>query len=83
MIVHYDSQFMATLCTASFQNILTICRTHTLAETMYTHTSMNLGLISPLRHYTFLSLPEISIKFTNGYYTATNAAGQFYLALWL
>jgi hypothetical protein len=43
---------------------------------MHAHSSTNFRLISPLRHYTFLSLPEISFTRTRGYYTASKADGQ-------
>lgn len=76
MIVHRHSQLVAALGTPPLQDDLAIGRLHSGAETVYTQSTMNLWLISPLRHSTFLSKPEISIELTNNDYTATCPGGQ-------
>jgi hypothetical protein len=55
MIVHRYGQFVAALGAAPLQNILAVRSPHAMTETVHAQAAMNFWLISPLRHYTFLS----------------------------
>lgn len=61
MIIHRHGQLAAALGAPALEYVLAISCLHTIAKAMHTQAPMDLGLISPLRHYTFLSLPEISV----------------------
>lgn len=61
MVIHRDSQFVATLGASSLEDILSVSSLHTRTETMHAQASMNFRLISPLRHYTFLSYQKFRL----------------------
>ncbi len=58
VVIHRDRQFIASTQAAALEDGLSILCCHALSKTMDTQSTMNFGLISPLRHYTFLSIPE-------------------------
>jgi hypothetical protein len=58
MIIHQYRQLVATLRSAALYDKLAFPGRHPLPEAVHTHATTNFWLISPLRHYTFLSFEK-------------------------
>ena len=50
MLVGLGGQAVATVQAAAFEHLSSVSSGHALAETMYTHTAADLGLVRSFRH---------------------------------